>query len=148
MENKRPSGPVADEVGRTLDQLGYALVDFAAEAVKGRMHVHCVVHHPEGVRLDRLSGVHRALEPRLEMLLDTRDLYIEFSSPGIERKIKSFHEFQIFSGRRVSILSEGSTQRETGTIQRADDSILEITTDAGESRRYEPQAVVKARLVD
>lgn len=148
MENKRPSGPVADEVRRTIEQLGYALVEFAAEVVKGRMHVHCVVHHPEGVTLDRLSSVHRALEPRLEMLLDTRDLHIEFSSPGIERTIKSFHEFSIFTGRRVSLLTDGSSERVDGTIRSADDSILEITTDSGESGRYDPPALRKARLLD
>lgn len=148
MENKRPSGPIADEVVRTLIQLGYTLVEFAAETVKGRMHVHCVVHHPDGVSLDRLTAVHRALEPRLEMLLDTRDLYIEFSSPGVERKVKSFHEFAIFTGRRAAIRSGDSGEPIEGTITKADDSFVEITTETGETRSYEPEAVRTARLLD
>lgn len=146
MDNKKPSGPVADEVGRTLEQLGYSLVEFAAEVVKGRMHVHCVVHHPDGISLDQLTTVHRALEPRLEMLLDTRDLYIEFSSPGVERKVKSFHEFAIFTDRPVVIRS-GDESIE-GTISKAVDSVVEITTSDGEIRAYGPDAVRSARLLD
>ena len=146
MENTRPEGPVADEVRETLERLGYSLVEFAAEVVKGRMHVHCVLHHPDGIGLDRLSEVHRGLQPRLEMLLDSRDLYIEFSSPGVDRRIKSFHEFTIFEGRRVAIMRDREWIE--GTIQHADDSTLEIAFDGGGRERYSSREIHKARLLE
>ncbi len=148
MDNKKPSGPVAEEVEDTLAGLGYGLVEFSAEFVKGRMHVHSVVHHPDGVSLDRLGEVHRVLEPRLEMLLDARDLYVEFSSPGIERKIKSFHEFALFRGRRVSILPINGSDRTVGMIDRADDLIVAVIDDSGKPHEFAPGSVNKARLLD
>jgi ribosome maturation factor RimP len=98
--------------------------------------------------LDSLAEVHRAAQPRLEALLDTDDLRIEFASPGIERTLKSFHEFAIFVGRPVRVLPVDQTDWRTGTIASADGNNCRIALDDGTEGVYEPATVQKARLLD
>ncbi|MFW5642777.1 MAG: ribosome assembly cofactor RimP, partial [Alkalispirochaeta sp.] len=116
--------------------------------VKGRTHVHCVLHHPEGINLDALGEVHSALQPRLETLLEDDDLYIEFSSPGIERRFKSFHEFQVFLGKRAKVLLVDGMEWIEGTIMEADDTRCLLAIDGETERILSPEGVIKARLTD
>lgn len=148
MQNRKPTGPVADTVAEIATGLGYTVVEFSAERVKGRTHVHCVLYHPDGVQLDALGEVHTALQPRLESLLEDNDLHIEFSSPGVERTFKSFHEFEVFQGVTVRVLSRTTTQWITGTIREADDSHCVIVDDSGETHSFSQDDVAKARLTD
>lgn len=148
MKNTPPQGPVAEALGELLHDMGYGLVEFSAQHVKGRTHVHCVLHHPEGVNLDSLAEVHRAAQPRLEALLDTDDLRIEFASPGIERNVKSFHEFAIFVGRPVQVLPADQDEWRNGTIASADGNSCRVALDDGTEGVYEPATIQKARLLD
>lgn len=141
------SDPLSKEVSTVAATMGYALVEFSAERIRRRFHVHCVVHHPDGVTLDGLTALHQALEPRIALVLDDRDAHVEFSSPGIDRQFKSFHEFQVFVGKRVQFITVGSTTwmdativgaAETVELQLADRSVLQLA----------PDQIQKARLVD
>ncbi|MDR2097193.1 MAG: hypothetical protein LBP37_01565, partial [Spirochaetaceae bacterium] len=57
---------------------------------------------PPAVSIDDCARVHRAILPRLELAFPKLDIYIEVSSPGIERKIKDGAEFAHYIGRPVS----------------------------------------------
>jgi ribosome maturation factor RimP len=51
--------------------------------------------------IDDCSRVHRAILPRLELAFPGRDLYVEVSSPGINRFIKDGAEFRFYLGRGI-----------------------------------------------
>lgn len=148
MQNRPPEGPVVDVIREIVNPRGYALVTFSAETVRRRLHVHCVLHHPDGVGLDSLAEIHRALEPRLELLFDQRDLRVEFSSPGITRTFNSFHEFQVFSGEEVAVLPVDSLDWITGTIVAADESVCTIRCVDGIEHSFTPESVAKARRIE
>jgi ribosome maturation factor RimP len=146
MKNAPPSGPVADAVRDVVEAMGYALVEFATNRVNGRTHVHAVLHHPEGVDLDSLSQVHRALQPRLESLLEDRDLRIEFSSPGLRRTVKSFHELQIFKGQPVRLLVRDEHEWLEARILDADEAVCVVVSGDGSTRTLKAETVQKVRL--
>lgn len=152
MRNRKPDGPVVDEIRAIVEPRGYALVAFSSEIVNRRLHVHCVLHHPEGVELDTLAEMHRALEPRIEMLLDhegaQRDARVEFSSPGITRTFASFHEFDVFRGKVVEILPVDTAEWVRGTIVSADSDSCLIRFDSGAEQSYTPDSIGKARLTE
>jgi ribosome maturation factor RimP len=128
--------------------MGYFLLEFSSQTVKGRTNVHCVLHREGGVDLDTLTTVHRALQPRLEALLDARDLRIEFSSPGIERVLKSFHEVSAFRNRPVFVLTPDNQEWRPGTIMEADDASCRIVFDDGTQGMFTADALLKVRLAD
>ncbi|MFA7566542.1 MAG: hypothetical protein WCY01_05910 [Alkalispirochaeta sp.] len=129
-----------------VHEMGYAVVDFSAERVKGRTHVHCVLHKAEGINLDALGEVHRMLQPRLEILLEDNDLHIEFSSPGINRVLKSFYEFSVFTGMGVQVLQGEKPEWIGGTIESATEQECILVDEAGLRHTFTPDSIVKARL--
>jgi len=140
-----PDGPVADEVRTILGSMNFSLVELAIQRIRKRTHIHCTIYNPEGFDLDRLSEVHRLIEPRLELMLEDRDMYIEFSSPGIDRKFKSFHEFGIFTGLRVSIMPTDQKWFEA-TIERATETRVDLPLENGTTAQFDSEGIVKARL--
>lgn len=148
MKNNPPNGPVADAVRELVEGMGCSLLEFSFQHVKGRTHVHCVLHGPAGIDIDTLTTIHRALQPRLEESLEDQDLRIEFSSPGVERTLKSFHEFSAFVGREIDYLPADHDDWVRGTVTAFDGTVCTITGPTGNAEAYTAAALTKARLVD
>ncbi len=146
LQNRKPSGPAAEAVDEIVTGMGYSVLEFSAERVKGRTRVHCVLFHPDGINLDALGEVHATLQPRLETLLEDEDLHIEFSSPGVERTLKSFHEFTVFAGYEIQVLPADDTQWVHGTIFTADENRCVVRDQTGQEYTFTPETVKKARL--
>lgn len=147
MKSSAPDGPVTEEVTSVLETQGFSLVELSVQKVKKRTHVHCVIYHRDGFDLEKLSEIHRLIEPRLELLLDERDMYIEFSSPGISRKLKSFHEFALFTGISVTVVTSDGASVE-GTISTATDDSVTVTEKDGKTNAFTSEQVVSARLIN
>jgi ribosome maturation factor RimP len=92
-----------------------------------------------------LSLVHRAVLPRLELVMEGADLYLEVSSPGIDRLIKEGAEFRHYSGMAVKCWLKGATDWKRGKLCGSDEE--KITLETGEGiieLTYE--TIAKARL--
>ncbi|MDR3174641.1 MAG: ribosome assembly cofactor RimP, partial [Treponema sp.] len=98
-----PPGP--DPLIDTLEPVAGGLKLSVVEAVvsrhKGAVQVRIVVYKDGDISLDDCSAFHRAALPRLELAFSGQDLYVEVSSPGIERLIKDGAEFRHYLGRRI-----------------------------------------------
>lgn len=153
MKYQKPEGPAAEAVRKALQPRGYRLVAFSAETVRKRIHVHCVVHHTEGVNLDTLAEIHRDVQPEIESVLGAEtgtapDLRIEFSSPGLARVFGSFYEFEVFLGRTVEVLPNDSSDWLRGTIIAADGDQCVLRLSEGSDRTFRKEDLVRARLTE
>ena len=147
MQNTPPVGAIADAIERTAQQFGCILVECADQRVRRTLHVHCVVDRPGGVSLDALTQVHTAALPLVRAI--DADAHVEFSSPGLTREIKSFHEFAIYVGRKVRVWFSGEGTVPSvcdGTVRLDDAPYLELTS--GARIALQPDHVHKARLND
>ena len=106
------------EVLPLLEKMGFSLVELSQSNRKGAVTLHIVVYKEGGVSIDDCTQIHRAIAPRLEMVMAPVDLYIEVSSPGLNRKFKSDREFAAFKGRAVKILQEGNSEWGPGYYRR------------------------------
>jgi ribosome maturation factor RimP len=87
------------------------------------------------------------LFPRLELALAGQDLYLEVSSPGIDRRVRDASEFAFFTGRGVSCYRTDTSGWTGGIIRAADDKTL--TLESREGLTVLPYEIIgKARLVD
>lgn len=152
MQYNKPEGPLVEEILKVLKPRGYHLVSFSSEIIRKGRHVHCVLHHENGVELDALAEIHRELQIRLEELLEHedpgRDVRMEFSSPGLFRTFAGFHEFEIFCGRNVHVLPVDNPEWIHGTIGAADKERCLIRLSDGSERRFHREDLVKAKLAD
>ncbi|MCX7759928.1 MAG: ribosome maturation factor RimP [Hydrogenothermaceae bacterium] len=86
-----------------LEERGLKLVDIELTSGK-RPVLRIYIYNPEGTSIDDCEWVSK----RIGSLLDVEDLIptsytLEVSSPGLDRKIKNPHEYEIFKGRDIKI---------------------------------------------
>ena len=75
-------------------------IDFSKES--GKWFLRIFLYKQEGVTLDDCENVSRSLNPFLDELIPIK-FYLEVSSPGLDRKLKSDKEYIIFQGKTVNI---------------------------------------------
>jgi ribosome maturation factor RimP len=139
------SSALRDEIDEIVRGAGFSIVELHTSVVKGRTHVHLVVYRPEGVGIDDIAEVHKTVRPRLELLLDDRDVALQVASPGIDRTIKDNSEFAVFLGRGVKVLERETGSWLGGILRSVDERGIEIET-AEETRRIDYAEIQKAKL--
>lgn len=111
--------------------LGYALVELRAVANHGQYQVRAVITHLnsdtiEGIGVNDCAKVHRLLLPRLEALLQSQEVYMEVTSPGMERLIKNAAEFSLFKGKHLRVWDTSVSDWVSGTIYESDSKSLTL----------------------
>jgi ribosome maturation factor RimP len=126
--------------------LGYALVELNVFKRKGNWQVKAVITGKNGIGVNDCAKVHRALLTRLEVVFDSRDVYVEVASPGLDRIIKNAAEFSLFTGKTVKLWNTDITDWMQGTIVSSDDTAVLI--DIGSENVSVPYSkIAKAKLV-
>ena len=128
MEYREKKSKILDEITPVITGLGFSLVGFSERQRGKELHIDIVIYKKNGVTIDDCTLVHRAVFPRIEILEETRDVYLEVSSPGTSRTIKSVDEFFVFSGKNVKVLMVDDSEWIHGKIQNADNDSLTIKT--------------------
>ncbi len=123
--------PHYSECSPLVSGLGYALVELRVIPNHGQYQVRAVITHAdsnkaEGIGINDCAKVHRLLLPRLEALLKSQDVYMEVTSPGMERLIKNAAEFSLFTGKHVKIWDVSQSDWVNGTIICADSTSITL----------------------
>ncbi len=130
---------------------GLELVEFNLSQHRGSTQARAMVYSPNGTGTDECAAAYRLIYPRLQVLLGTEDVYLEVSSPGIDRTLKSAREYSIFSGRGIRVLLLNETEWIRGRILSVNDNKLVLRTvgdknsDRGDMT-IGLDSIVKARL--
>jgi ribosome maturation factor RimP len=148
---KDSAGELYDTLEPVVKGLGMVLIELAvfrhkgSSASQGSIQVKAVVYKAGAVGVDDCSKVHRAVMPRLELTFPGVDVYLEVSSPGIDRLIKDGSEFAHFEGRGVACYRTDISDWTGGILLSSDDKGIVLKTLNGEvSLGYE--IIAKAKL--
>lgn len=90
---------------RLTEQLGYELYQVELVRENGNSILRITIDHPNGIQHDDCEKFSRAIDP----VLDLEDpiphsYYLEVSSPGIFRELRSEQDFSRFQGSLVKVL--------------------------------------------
>lgn len=144
-----------EDLSTLADGLGMSLVDVYKNIKSPAETQVCItVMMKEGeTGVDELTAFHRAAQSRLELEIGRDILSMEVSSPGLQRNIKDWYEFSVFSGKRCRVYSAKYSSWIEGTIVASDDSYLELndcivvdTSEAIEKMKLDSADVQKAKL--
>jgi len=127
--------------------LKFDLLELAVSRHRGSVQVRVVIYSGSSISTDDCSKVHRAVMPRLELAFEGQDVYLEVSSPGIDRLIKDGSEFAHYKGRGVRCYRTDISDWTAGILQSADEKGVVIQTDEG-ALRLEFEIIAKARLAN
>lgn len=138
---------LTQEIASVVEGLGFSLVECKAQGVKGTLHIHVVVHRPGGITADDCVDIHRTIAPRAELISGNRDINVEVSSPGIDRKLKSRREYPLFVGMPIRVLTLDDKWLR-GTLEDADSEGITLKTDNDATERLAYPEIRSARLDD
>jgi len=137
-------------VSPVLANLGYDLVELGLVVSHGRRTLRVFIDKPGGVSLEDCTVASRAVGPAL----DEHDVpmgryFLEVSSPGAERKLKTREDFRHFVGRkalvRLTEARDGVNEIE-GRIASFCDDTLKLKPEEGEEITVPFEAISSARL--
>ncbi|AEF80393.1 conserved hypothetical protein [Leadbettera azotonutricia ZAS-9] len=148
---KDSAGQIYDTLEPVVKGLGMALIELAVSrhkgsgASKGSIQVKAVVYRAGAIGIDDCSKAHKAVMPRLELAFPGLDVYLEVSSPGIDRLIKDGSEFAHFEGRGVRCYRTDISDWTGGILLSSDDKGIVLKTLNGEAS-LEYEIIAKAKL--
>ena len=137
--------PYFTDYEQLITGLGYKLVDLQIIRQKSLWLVKAVIYNKSGVGIDDCSKVHRVLLSRAEVLLNSQDIQMEVSSPGLNRVIKNAAEFQAFIGENIKVLGVSCSDWLEGELLAADTTGIRVNV-SGEQRDIRYADIKKAKL--
>ena len=93
---------VREAILPTVTELGYRIWDVTYQKIGADYHLEITIDSDEGINIDDCEKVHRAIDPILDEIDPIEDFYyLEVSSPGVERELKSEEHIELSIGQKV-----------------------------------------------
>lgn len=127
LKNKIRENRLFIESAPLIEKIGLILVDISESEQHNSVQIRVVIKAQGRITtIDDCTKVHKLLEPRLELVVNNKDLQIEVSTPGLQRNFKDFYEFELFTGENVKIYDERISDWVSGKIsnEKLDKEIL------------------------
>ena len=142
------SAAVTPKCRRIADQMGFELVDVSLDREPTGKYLRIYIDRPEGITLDDCEVYHKAVRP----LLDDYDYdFMEVSSPGIDRPLKTDRDFERNLGAEVEIhlfRAADGVKELTGTLAGLENGEIVLQTPEGEKRIPRKAASLVRPVVD
>ena len=127
---------VREAILPTVTELGYRIWDITYGKIGADYHLEITIDSDEGINIDDCEKVHRAIDPILDEVDPIEGFYyLEVSSPGIERELRTEEHITAFLGARVEakLFSPKDGKRAVrGTLLSLEESgAVRIKEDAG-----------------
>ena len=128
---------VREAIEPTVTELGYDIWDVTYQKVGADYHLEITIDSEKGINIEDCEKVHRAIDP----ILDECDpiegfYYLDVSSPGIERELRTEEHITAFLGARVEAKlfspKEGRRAVRGTLIALEENGAVRIREDAGE----------------
>jgi ribosome maturation factor RimP len=147
-EPDRDTKALIQELEPVVGGLGFAIVELSLYR-RGRKadsaQVRLVINGPGNIGTGELSRIHRAVLPRLELALEGKEIYLELSSPGIDRLIKDGAEFRHYTGKTVKCWITGADSWVQGVLRGSEEDKILLETEEG-IKKLDYKVIAKARL--
>ena len=136
---------VRESLEPVLDGLGFKLIEIVVSRHRGSVQIRVVIYNGASIGTDDCSKVHRAITPRLELSFADQEIYLEVSSPGIERTIKDGAEIAHYRGKMIRCYRTDISDWTEGILEIADEEGIVIKTEEKDIR-LEFEIIAKAKL--
>ena len=142
------SAAVTPKCRKIAEQMGFELVDVALDRESTGKYLRIYIDKPEGITLDDCEVYHKAVRP----LVENYDYdFMEVSSPGIDRPLKTDRDFERNVGAEVEIHLfrplDGKRQLQ-GILMGLEEGDILIDTPEGEKRIPREAASLVRPIVD
>lgn len=143
---------VREAIAPTVEALGYRIWDIEYSKIGADYHLEITIDSDAGIGIEDCERVHRAIDP----ILDECDpiegfYYLEVSSPGIERELRTEEHIRRSVGARVEarlFAAADGSKTLFGRLEEPDENgNIRITTDDGQVRAFRKNEISKLKTV-
>ena len=142
------STAVEPKCRKVAEQMGFELVEVALDREPGGKYLRIYIDKPEGITLDDCEVFHKAVRP----LVENYDYdFMEVSSPGIDRPLKTERDFERNLGSEVEVRlyrQKDGTKELHGILAGLDNGEILLDTPEGERRIPRKDAALVKLVVD
>ena len=125
---------VREAIEPTVLELGYRIWDVTYSKIGADWHLEITIDKDEGINIEDCEKVHRAIDPILDECDPIESFYyLDVSSPGIERELRTEEHITLSVGARVLaklFAAKDGVKSYEGTLKAYEDGKITIT--AGE----------------
>ena len=127
---------VREAILPTVTELGYRIWDISYSKIGADYHLEITIDCDAGINIEDCERVHRAIDPILDEIDPIEDFYyLEVSSPGIERELKTDEHIELSVGQKVQaklFVAKDGKKSITGILTSADKTSVTIDEDGAE----------------
>ncbi len=93
---------VREAITPTVEALGYSIWDITYNKIGADYHLEITIDSEKGIYIDDCERVHRAIDPILDEVDPIEGFYyLEVSSPGVERELRTEEHIKLSLGEKV-----------------------------------------------
>ena len=151
MDSRKPDDALFYSLEPVVKGMGMSLVELnvyhgkARGGNAGSVQIRAIVYKDGATGVDDCSRAHKAVLPRLELAFPGQEIYLEVSSPGIDRIIKDGSEFVHYIGKGVKCYRTDISDWTAGVLAAVDEEKIILQGEDGNTELpYE--VIAKARL--
>ena len=122
---------VREAIEPTVLELGYRIWDVTYSKIGADWHLEITIDKDEGINIEDCERVHRAIDPILDECDPIESFYyLDVSSPGIERELRTEEHITLSIGARVLakfFAAKDGVKSVEGTLKSFEDGRITIT---------------------
>ena len=93
---------VREAIEPTVTELGYKIWDVTYSKIGADYHLEITIDSADGINIEDCEKVHRAIDPILDEIDPIEGFYyLDVSSPGLERELRTDEHITLSIGQRV-----------------------------------------------
>ncbi|MBQ8719430.1 MAG: ribosome maturation factor RimP [Clostridia bacterium] len=127
---------VREAIEPTVTELGYRIWDVTYTKIGADWHLEITIDQDSGIGIDDCERVHRAIDPILDEIDPIEGFYyLEVSSPGSERELRSDEHLSLSIGEGVEaklFAPKDGAKSFVGALTAFDESTFTLATEVGE----------------
>lgn len=143
-----PQVKTAQEIAQSIaDTQGFELVEVTLQKEADGMALCIYIDRETGITLDDCERFHKAVQP---LLSDIEYDYLEVSSPGADRPVKTMRDFEKHRGDQVEIrlfAKLDGVKQFTGALLDMDEETVSVTLADGQQMAFQRKAVALIKPV-
>lgn len=122
---------VREAIEPTVLELGYRIWDITYSKIGADWHLEITIDKDEGINIEDCERVHRAIDPILDECDPIESFYyLDVSSPGIERELRTEEHITLSLGARVLaklFAAKDGVKSYEGTLKSYSDGKITVT---------------------
>jgi ribosome maturation factor RimP len=124
---------VREGIESTVTELGYRIWDITYNKIGADYHLEITIDSDNGIEISDCEKVHRAIDPILDEIDPIEGFYyLDVSSPGVERDLRTDEHINLSIGEKVEIklfAPKDGIKSVVGTLDSYDGEIVKVTAD-------------------